>query len=932
VFLRILNEASRPPARNQSELHQVYSNRPRIVVFRGYQYTTLVSPLPLSRTMGGMNYRAALSLLLLTTVSAVQAQSLNLSELKLRSLGPSLTTGRITDIAVDPRNRSVWYAVAGSGGLWKTTNRGNTWQPIFDSYGSFCLGSIAIDEKNPDTLWLGTGEAASQRSASFGDGVYKSTDGGKSWERMGLATSEHIAKILIDPRNSDTVWVAAQGPLWAAGGERGLYKTTDGGKTWQAVLTIDENTGATDICFDPRNPDTVYAATYQRRRHVGQLISGGGGAGVFKTTDGGKTWERLKEGLPTTNLGRIALAVSPQKPDVVYAQIGAAKQQIGFFKSENGGKSWTRTGDCPIQDQQYYGEIICDPNVFDKVYVMDMTIQVTENGGKTFSRLNWPIHPDNHALVFDPTDPLHLIVGNDGGVYETYDSGRSFRHFTNLPISQFYRVALDDAQPFYNIYGGAQDNGSIGGPSRTPWRAGIRTSEWLTVGGGDGMGPAIEPGDPDTLYTQSQNAALVRLDRRTGESTFIRPQAPKGEKLRFHWDAPLLISPHKASRVYLAGNKLWQSDDRGTTWKAISPDLTRQLDPNKLPVMGKLWTDDEVANRNTFTTDLSVITAFDESPKRGGLLYAGTDDGLIQVSEDGGKTWRQGGALPGVPERAYINDLYASRTDDRTIWAVAQHYQFGDFTPYVFRSDDRGRTWTSIRGDLPARHVAWSLVADTKNPNLLFLGTEFALFTSVDGGAHWTKLEEGAPTIAFRDIHLHPRDGDLVAGTFGRGVYVLDDAAALRHATPENLTRPAWLFPPRRTYVYRENSLVTTAWGNTATPNPPLAMLTYHLKEFVPDTDAPLQLRILDSKGKEVRSLPVSGVRGLHRLSWDLRANAPAATDRQPQRGPRQGPLLAPGKYRVELGRRSSTDSKWTALGNSQPLELLPLPDERRRR
>lgn len=883
-----------------------------------------------------MNYRVTLSVFLslvplLGLGSSAEAQ-LNLSELRLRSLGPSLTTGRITDFAIDPRNRSVWYAVAGSGGLWKTTNRGNTWQPIFDEYGSFCLGTITIDEKSPDTLWLGTGEAASQRSASFGDGIYKSTDAGKTWSRMGLEKSEHISKILVDPRDSNTVWAAAQGPLWSAGGERGLYKTTDGGKTWQAVLTIDENTGATDICFDPRNPDVVYAATYQRRRHVGQLASGGGGAGIFKTVDGGKTWERLKDGLPTTNMGRIALAVSPQKPDVVYAHIGAAKQQIGFFRSENSGKSWSRMGDCPIQDQQYYGEIICDPVTFDKVYVMDMLIQVTENGGKSFTRLNWPIHPDNHAMAFDSTDPLHLIIGNDGGLYETYDNGRTFRHFTNLPITQFYRVAVDDALPFYNIYGGAQDNGSMGGPSRTPWRAGIRTSEWITVGGGDGMGPAIEPGDPDTLYTQSQNAALARIDKRTGEAVSVRPRGAQNERLRFHWDAPLLISPHKPSRVYLAGNKLWQSDDRGTTWKAISPDLTRQLDANKLPIMGKVWTDDELANKNTFTTDLSVITTIDESPKKTGLIYAGTDDGLIQISEDGGKTWNQAGTLPGVPERAYINDLYASRTDDKTVWVVAQHYQFGDFTPYVFRSDDRGRTWTSIRGNLPARHVAWSIVADAKNPNLLFLGTEFALFTSIDGGKNWLRLEEGAPTIAFRDIHLQSREGDLVAGTFGRGVYVLDDAAALRHATPENLAKPAYLFAPRKGYVYRENTLVTTAWGNNATPNPPTMLLTYHVKDFVPDTEAPLQLRILDSKGKEIRSLPASGLRGLHRTTWDMRANPPAATDRQPPRGPRIGPMVTPGKYKVELGRRSTTDSKWTSLGVPQPLELLALPGERKRK
>lgn len=882
-----------------------------------------------------MNLRlSSFSLAFLASTSlfggVAQAQ-LNLRELSMRSIGPSLTTGRIADIAVDPRNRSVWYVAAGSGGLWKTTNRGNSFKPIFDEAGSFALGSVALDPKNPDTVWVGTGEGTSQRSASFGDGVHKSTDGGATWENVGLKTSEHIAKILVDPRDSNTVWAAAQGPLWAAGGERGLYKTTDGGKTWNAVLTVDENTGATDLCFDPRNPDVVYASTYQRRRHVGQLVSGGGGANIYKTTDGGKTWKKLADGLPTTNMGRIALAVSPQKPDVVYAHIGAAKQVIGMFRSENGGENWTRMGDCPIQDQQYYGEIFCDPFQFDKVWVMDMTIQVTEDGGKTFSRKTWGIHPDNHAIVFDPTDPAHLIVGNDGGLYESYDAGRVWRHFNTLPITQFYRVALDDALPFYNIYGGAQDNGSFGGPSRTTNRVGVRTSDWITIGGGDGMGPAAQTGDPDTLYSQSQNAALVRVDKKTGQSAFVQPQSPdKKEKLRWHWDAPLLVSPHKATRIYLAGNKLWQSDDRGATWTAISPDLTKQLDPRKLPVMGKLWIDDEAANINTFTTDLSVITALDESPKKSGLLYAGTDDGLIQVTEDGGKTWHMAGPLPGAPDRAYVNDLYASRSDDRTVWAVAQNYQFGDFKPYVYRSDDRGTTWTSVVGDLPARHVAWSIVADAQNPNVLYLGTEFALFATVDGGVHWNKVETGVPTIAFRDLKFQERDGDLVAGTFGRGIYILDDAAALRGATPEALGQPVSLFPVRKTWTFRENGLATAGFSNVAVPNPPVgAILTYHVKTRVPDDEAPLQLRVLDNKGKQVRLLPALGSRGLHRTVWDLRGEAPAppaAGQAPPQR--RQGggaPLVAPGKYRAELGQVGK-DGKWIALGKSQTVEVAALP------
>jgi photosystem II stability/assembly factor-like uncharacterized protein len=862
-----------------------------------------------------------------------------LKRLSLRAIGPCFTPGRIGDIAVDPKNRNVWYVALSSGGVWKTTNRGTTFKPVFDEQGSYSIGCLAVDAKNPQVVWVGTGENQSQRSVGFGDGVYRSDDGGATWKNVGLKNSEHVAKILIDPRYSDVVYVAAQGPLWAPGGDRGLFKTTDNGKTWKAVLTAGEDTGVTDVCMDPRDPDVLYAATYQRRRHVGVLIGGGPEAGIHKSTDGGKTWTRLKDGLPAENLGRIALAVSPQKPDVVYAHIQTAQKERGaFYRSEDGGKKWEKKGVAAVQDGQYYGEIYPDPHKFDKVWVMDMQVQVTEDGGKTFRANRWSTHVDHHALVFDPADPDHLISGNDGGLYESYDGGQSWRHFDTLPTAQFYRITTDNAYPFYNVYGGLQDNGSQGGPVRSRNRVGVRTSDWWSAGGGDGFQPRIDPTDPDVVYSQSQNAAVVRSDRRTGESKSIRP---RDQGVRFHWDTPLLISPHNSKRVYLAGSKLFRSDDRGDNWKAISPDLTRNLDATKQEVMGKVWGADAVS-RNTFTTALSCATSFDESPLQEGLLYVGTDDGLLQVSADGGLTWRKEEAFPGVPQHAYITDVFASGKDVNTVYVAFNHYQRGDFTPYLLKSTDRGVSWTSVAGNLPARHCVWSVVEDHVHPDLLFAGTEFGLFVTIDGGANWTKVP-GAPTVQFRDLEVQKREGDLVCGTFGRGMFVLDDYAALRGLTADARTKDGALMPVRKTLAFVESSSSRAA-GQFAAPNPPAgAIVTYHLRESVKDR---LVLKVTDSAGKAVTELTASSGAGVHRMSWDLRGAAAAPPARpagggaarpgggegeqpggdEPPPRPRFGgaPMVKPGKYTLTLTRM--VDGKPVPLGDPQTVEVVAFP------
>lgn len=905
----------------------------------------------------------------------------DLKALSLRLVGPALQPGRVGDIVIHPRQPSIWYVAVASGGVWKTTNRGITWTPIFDQQGSYSIGCLAVDPHNPEIVWVGTGENQSQRSVGYGDGVYKSMDGGKTWQHMGLKQSEHIARILIDPRDSQTVFVASQGPLWASGGERGLYRTRDGGKTWSLVLYISPETGVTDVVMDPSNPDVLYAASYQRRRHVGVLVGGGPESAIYKSTDGGQTWRRLSKGLPTGDLGRIALAVSPQRSNVVYAHIQTAAQERGaFYRSEDGGETWERRGAAPVQTGEYYGEIIADPHRFDRLYIMDTVVQMTDDGGKTFTRLRWPVHVDHHALAFDPVDPNHWLSGNDGGLYETYDGGQTWRHFTNMPTTQYYRVAVDDAVPFYHIYAGSQDNGTHGGPSRTAYRVGIRNADWGVYGGGDGMQPRVEPGNPNILYISSQYGALVRIDKMSGRTVPIKPRlvSPKGEKfpkggkfpkkegdpkkepsgksahteddagtrsepkpsdaqvaedqkeaaqaqppagkaggdgLRWGWDAPVLISPHSPTRLYMAANRLFQSDGRGTTWKVISPDLTRQLDPLRVPLMGKLWGKDAVS-RDAFTTPLSIITALDESPVQAGLLAVGTDDGLIQISENNGQTWRTIEHVPGVPPGTYVSDVFFSPRDRSTLYVTFNNWQYGDFRPYVFQTVDLGRSWRSITGNLPDRHVVWSIVADRVHAGLLFVGTEFGLFMTLDGGEHWLRVP-GAPPIPFRDLAVQEREGDLVCATFGRGIYILDHYTALRGWTAEAQAPAALLLPIRDTWRVVELPFARND-GGFAAPNPPAgAIITYYLRENGPDKER-LVVRIRDAQGRLVRDIPAQSTAGLHRLHWDLRGTGEG-------KGPVSAVLSPPGVYSAQLVRLRG--NKAESLTSEQTFRILALSE-----
>ncbi len=937
-----------------------------------------------------------------------------------RSLGPSLTTGRISDVDIDPKNPNVWYVASASGGLFKTENRGNTFTPIFDGGGSYSLGCVVVDPKNSDVVWLGTGENNNQRSVSFGDGVYKSTDAGKTWKRVGLENSEHIQNIVIDPRNSNTVYVTAIGPLWSKGGDRGLYKTTDGGATWKAVLSVSEDTGATDLAMDPRKPDTLYVAVLQRRRAVGQLIGGGPESGIYKTTNGGKSWTKLAKGLPTVEMGRVGLAISPKNGSTVYALVTAQKGQGGFFRSDDAGASWTRIGrqittgrggfggapqsspsalepcgpigparadqgPAPITDcyrggdPGYYNEIFVDPQNADVIYSPQTNLWRSEDGGKTWKAVEMPaVHVDYHEVIWDPSDHRHMLVGNDGGLYETYDDMKTWRQFTNLPLSQFYRISTDNARPFYHVCGGAQDNGSICGPSRTVNRVGIRTSDWYNVGGGDGFQGRVDPDDPNVVYAQSQEGNLSRLDLRTGQSVNIRPRTNnvyglpqadldaetraarggrsgeegdtpqagrggqpagrggggRGQNLgRWHWDSPFIISPHSARRLYFGGDRVYRSDDRGDSWTAISGDLTRNLDPAKIPIMGKVWPPDSVAF-NQATTRLSTLTALDESPLLEGLIYAGSDDGLLHVTEDGGKTWRKIDPIPGVPEFSYVTDVQPSPRDANTVFATFNNWQRGDYKPYVLKSADRGRTWTSIAGNLPQRSGAWSIVQDHVSPNLLFVGLEWGVWVTIDGGSHWIPLRGGFPTNQARDVAIHKSEQDLIVGTFGRGVFILDDYSALRTVTAEALSAEARLFPLRDPYQYEELGQVQAVWGNVATPNPPYgAIFTYNVGQQ-PAADTKLALTIADESGKQIRRIEVPSTVGLHRVAWDLRGEPPAAGGRgggdqeqAPQffgRGRAAGPAVALGRYRATIGKL--TGETFTPIGDPQPFLVAPLP------
>ncbi|MEM9101438.1 MAG: glycosyl hydrolase [Pseudomonadota bacterium] len=889
------------------------------------------------------------------------------SGLELRNLGPAFMSGRIADIAIHPNDPSVWYVAVGSGGVWRTHNSGTTWTPVFDKESSYSIGSVAIDSNNPNIIWVGTGENVGGRHVGYGDGIYRSQDGGDSWENMGLKESKHLSTIIIHPEDSNTLWVAAQGPLWSKGGERGLYKTTDGGKNWKQVLGDKEWTGVTDVVIDPRDPKRLYAATWQRHRNVAAYMGGGPESGLHRSLDGGETWEKLNKGLPKGNIGKIGLAISPQKPDVLYAALELDRRKGAVYRSSDRGVSWKKQSDTVSggTGPHYYQELYASPHAFDRIYLADVRMQISHNGGEKFVAMKENHkHSDNHALAFREDDPDYLLVGTDGGLYESFDLGQNWRYIANLPLTQFYKVAVDDSEPFYMVYGGTQDNNTQGGPSRTDNYHGIQNSDWFVTLFGDGHQPATEPGNPNIVYSEWQQGNLVRVDRTTGEMVYIKPQPEPGEPVeRFNWDAPILVSPHSPQRLYFASQRVWRSDNRGDSWEAISPDLTLNQERVQLPIMGKTWGWDAPWDLYAMST-YNTITSLAESPIKAGLIYAGTDDGLIQVTEDGGKSWRKIAAnkLPGVPKTAFINDIKADLYDENIVYVALDNHKFGDLKPYLFVSKDKGRSWRSMVGDLPERHLVWRLVQDHVRPELFFAATEFGLFFTIDSGKQWIKLKGGAPTISFRDIAIQRRENDLVGASFGRGFWVLDDYSALREVTKEALEQEAALFNTRKAWWYIKrpqlgfNEKGSQGEAHYTAANPPFgAVFTYYLKEdllsktkqrektdkkrlkdnksvTVPSWDAlenerrqvepKIVATVSDKDGNIVRRIDGPTKKGVHRIVWDLRFPATEAIGEKSGFSGEEptGVLAAPGDYFVSLSK--VVDGKSIELVDKKPFKV----------
>jgi len=886
--------------------------------------------------------------------------------LSFRSIGPAWASGRISDFAVNPKNHYEIYAGVGAGNIWKTTNNGTTWTPIFEKYGAYAIGCLALDPDNPSVVWAGTGENTHQRQLGFGDGVYKTEDAGATWKNIGLKDSRQIGMIAIDPRNTDIVYVAAEGSIWGPGGERGLYKTTDGGKTWNKVLDISENTGVNNVVFDPRNPDVLYATSEQRRRHVFTKIGGGPESAVYKSKDAGKTWSKIMTGLPSVDIGGMGIAISPVNPDVLYLIMEAAGESSGFYRSINRGASWEKMSTY-ASSGQYYNEIYCDPKDVDKVYSTETISKVTCDAGKTWSAIgNNQRHVDDHALWIDPDNTRHLYIGGDGGIYESFDEGKNFIFKSNLPVSQFYRLSVDNALPFYNVYGGTQDNNSMVGPSRNINRDGVVNADWKVTVGGDGFWIAVDPENENIVYTESQYGNAALWDKKSEESLSIRPVPRKGEKTyRWYWDTPIVISPHQKERIYMAANKVFRSDDRGRSWDVISEDLTRNEDRNQFKVMGKYWSVDAVA-KDVSTSLWGLIVSLAESKVKKDLIYAGTDDGVIAVTEDGGKNWTRTTSFPGIPVYTYVSDILPDKFDENVVYATFNNMLNDDFKPYILKSTDKGKTWTSITDKLALNGTIHAIEQDNVNPNLLFAGSEFSFYFSIDAGKEWIEFKSGLPTIAVRDIAVQERETDLVIGTFGRGIYILDDYSPLRNFRKDMLEKEAYLFPVRDSKMYiQSNGFDNQGSAYFKSPNPEYgATFTYFIKD-VPKTAKAIRqekekalfekgeqipqptIADLDAEAKEikpfliftisdensniVRRLYKAASKGVNRITWNFayESISPVTTTKYepvPAAGGRRsggGILVMPGNYTVSMAIYSKGETK--ELSGSVPFVCKPL-------
>jgi photosystem II stability/assembly factor-like uncharacterized protein len=857
-----------------------------------------------------------------TQSSGAPATASVFAGLHFRNIGPAAMGGRIDDIAVLESNPAVFYVAAATGGLWKTTNNGTTWEVLFNQQDDVVsIGDIAIAPKDANVVWVGTGENNNRQSSSWGTGIYKSTDGGHTWKSMGLSDVRHIGRIIVDPADPDVVYVAALGHLFGPNKERGVYKTTDGGLSWSNVLFVNDDTGATDLVMDPSNDKVLYAATYQRRRSAWGFNGGGPGSALYKTTDGGRTWTKLTNGIPDGALGRIGLDLFRANPNIVYARIEHPKES-GVYRSDDAGATWRKVSSVNPRPM-YFSQIRVAPDDANRIYVLGEWIEISDDAGKTFHEVT-ELHPDQHAFWIDPANSRHLMTGNDGGVGISYDSGTHWDWLDNMDLGQFYHVGYDMERP-YGVYGGLQDNDAFGGPSATRRRHGIANDEWYNIASGDGFEAFADPRNARIVYAESQGGNVNRVDRATTERKAIKPQnAPGDPALRWNWDTPMLLSPHDPGTLLMGANKLMRSTDAGHSWTAISPDLTAQIDRESLSLMG-VPAKDIVLAKNDGVSAYGTITTIAESPKTAGLYYTGADDGTVSVSRDGGTNWSNlSGKFPGLPKNTYVSRVAASAFDEGVVYATFDGHRQDDYAPYVYVSANYGQTWRTITGDLPSQQTVRCITEDPQNANVLYLGTEFGLFVSLDKGQRWIRMRDGLPTVPVAEITIHPRDNDMLVATHGRSIWILDDLTPIQHAA-DALSHDAWLFPVRSAMSLFDEPEDRSRWMGDRPfwgHNPPLgAIVSYYLKRPA----AEVRISVHDAAGATVADVDATTedahAAGINRVVWDLRHQALPLPHFSGQfvRGPTtyfadplQGPFVLPGDYRLTLtvdGHEAGTTS-----------------------
>lgn len=898
-----------------------------------------------------------------------------LNQVQFRNIGPAKTSGRVVDFAVDSENSSIYYAATAYGGVWKTVNNGTTFEPIFDRYGTQSIGCVALNPHNRHEVFVGTGENNNQRSVGYGNGLYKSSDDGKSFHLVGLKTSEHIGNLAFHPTEPLVMYAAAYGPVWSKGGERGVYKSEDGGETWNQIHQVSEYTGCNEIHVDPNNSNVLYAAYHQRMRHEYTYLGGGPESAVYRSQDGGKTWKKLSGGLPGGDLGRIALALPADHAGWVYAMVEGSSDKGGIYLSTNFGESWKKQN--PYQTSgNYYQELVLDPNDGERIFILDTYLHGSDDAGKTVKQVSETYkHVDNHALWVDPRNSSHWIAGCDGGIYETFDEGAQWVFKSNLPITQFYRVSVDNSEPFYYVYGGTQDNYSLGGPSRNNSNNGIGNDEWFVTVGGDGFKSQIDPYKPNIVYAQWQYGGLIRFDRVTGEEVDIKPHVgPDEPALRWNWDAPLLISRYNPARLYFAANRVFTSPDRGNSWKAISGDLSQQIDRNKLPIMDKIWGIDAVA-KNQSTSIYGNITYLWESFHDSLTLFAGTDDGVVRYTVDGGLNWVTCSQnFPGAPANTYVTAVYSSRFDAQTLYVALDNHRRGDYKPYVYKSTNMGKTWVAIVNGMPNNAPVKCFLEDYKNKDLLLVGNEFGMVISFNGGKSWNKWSGGLPPIAIKDMVFQEREDDLVVATFGRGFAVCDDFHVLRDAAglAQGTSKTGEVFVKAGSFVYTveqadlfgESSPLGRPGngfvGSTRyfAPNPEFGarIYLYNADEFKSIKDRRQEREKAGSSDKmaqiypakdsiyaesieaepeyfvrirkaessmPVAWIPVSAGVGMKKVNWNLRYTDQSELPGSKNAKPGSGPYAEPGLYVIDLMKLDR--GQWVVLASGNSFEVREL-------